>query len=70
MGVKRGKKVAEKTLAVNGATVAVWMDTNDDEEKEEEEEEKMDEKRRRRNMDYSIVAVGSYEHEKKTTGQP
>ena len=66
MGVKRGKKVAEKTLAVNGATVAVWMDTNDEEEKEEEEEEKMDEKRRRRNMDYSIVAVGSYEHEKKT----
>ena len=38
MGVKRGKKVAEKTLAVNGATVAVWMDTNDEEEKEEEEE--------------------------------
>jgi len=69
MGVKRGKKVAEKTLAVNGATIAVWMDTNDeeeeDEEEEEEEEEKMDEKRRRRHMD-SIVAVGSYEHEKKT----
>ena len=44
--MKRGKKVAEKTLAVNGATVAVWMDTNDEEEKEEEEEEeeKMDEK--------------------------
>ena len=64
-GGEERKKVAEN-VAVNGAS-RVWMNTNDEEEKEEEEEEeKMDEKRRRRNMDYSIVAVGSYEHEKKT----